>query len=280
MLNKLSVFGSTGFIGSKYCDLYQNGVIRIDRDITTTESNDVLYFISTIDNYNVFNQPLLDVETNLVHLIKVLESCKERKDLTFNFISSWFVYGKTKDLPANEESYCNPSGFYSITKRAAEQLIISYCETFKLNYRILRLCNVYGSGDQKTSKKKNAMQHMVNEIIENRDVNLYNDGNNIRDFLHVNDVCSAINLVLLKSEKNSIINIGSGIPHKIIDIVSYVKKKTGSASKFNFINTPDFHKVVQIEDMYLDVAKLKSLGFEQKIKIEDGLSMLMQTGRF
>lgn len=271
----ISVFGSTGFIGSRYCQLNKDNVEEIPRDSIQHNSNNILYLISTVDNYNVFDKPFLDIETNLIHLVKVLESCKNNKDTVFNFVSSWFVYGKTNDLPASEDSFCNPTGFYSITKYAAEQLIASYCKTFGLKYRILRLCNVYGAGDFKTSKKKNAMQFLVNEVIEGRDVNLYNNGQNIRDFMHIDDACSAINLVINSSELNNITNIGSGEPQKILDIVNYVKEKVDSQSKFNFIDTPEFHKVVQIEDMYLEVSKLKNLGFVQKISIKDGLDMLI-----
>lgn len=270
----ISVFGGTGFIGSRYCQ-NNNDAIVIARDSFHPLSDEIIYMISTIDNYNVFDKPLLDIETNLVHLVKVLENCKNNKNTIFNFISSWFVYGKTKDLPAHEESTCNPTGFYSITKYAAEKLIASYCETFGLKYRILRLCNVYGEGDEKVSKKKNAMQFLVNEIIEGRDVNLYNKGQNIRDFMHVEDVCKGISTALQKLETNTIINIGSGKPAKIIDIVNYVKEKVNSKSKFNFIETPEFHKVVQIEDMYLDVTKLKKLGFEQNISMSAGLDLLI-----
>lgn len=271
----ISVFGATGFVGSRFCQLNKDTIIVIDRDSINPQSNEILYLISTVDNYNVFDKPFIDVETNLIHLIKVLENCKNNKQTIFNFVSSWFVYGKTNDLPAREDSVCNPTGFYSITKYAAEKLISSYCETFGLKYRILRLCNVYGTGDYKASKKKNAMQFLVNEVIEGRDVNLYNNGQNIRDFMHIDDVCNAISLAIKESNHNDITNIGSGQPQKILDIVNYVKQKVNSQSEFNFIETPHFHKIVQIEDMYLDNSKLKSLGFVQRISMNQGLDMLI-----
>ena len=68
----------------------------------------------------------IDIETNLSVMMEVLEKLKE-KDFVFNFISSWFVYGDTK-MPASETSICFPKGFYSITKKAAEDLLISFCE--------------------------------------------------------------------------------------------------------------------------------------------------------
>ena len=52
-INKISVFGSTGFIGSRFCEMYKNNIITIPRNEYITKSNEILYFISTIDNYNI-----------------------------------------------------------------------------------------------------------------------------------------------------------------------------------------------------------------------------------
>ena len=275
---KLSVYGATGFIGSEYLSLFQEESIIIPREQKAPETNNILYFISTIHNYNVFDDPHLDIETNLNLLISVLEECKKKyeNNFVFNFVSSWFVYGKTEDLPANENSECNPKGFYSITKRAAEQLLISYCETFGIKYRIMRLCNVYGTADKKASKKRNALQFLTTEVVENRDINLYDAGENIRDFLHVEDVCKAMNLIVNKSSLNEIVNIGSGVPSKFIEIMNYVKEKTNSTSNFNSVDPPEFHKVVQIQDMFLDVTKLNNLGFKPKYTIRAGIDLLIK----
>ena len=271
----ISIFGGTGFIGSVYYNMYANESLIIPRAQLTPETNDILYFISTVDNYNVFDDPHLDINTNLSLLVDVLEKCKGKEDIVFNFISSWFVYGKTKDLPVKEEAYCNPKGFYSITKRAAEQLLISYCETFGIKYRIIRLCNVYGPSDTKVSKKKNALQHLTSEVVKGKDINLYDGGENIRDFMHVDDICRAINLIVKNSSINDIINVGNGKPHKFIDIMNYVKEKTNSSSIFNSIDPPGFHKIVQVQDMYLNVKKLNNLGFRPKYNIWDGLDTLI-----
>ena len=196
----------------------------------------------------------------------VLSNCKD-KNIEFNFISSWFVYGKSR-LPARETDYCDPQGFYSITKRCAEQMLISFCETFGIKYRILRLCNVVGSGDKKISAKKNAIQFMINLLKENKDVSLYESGYVLRDVMHIKDICKAIDLVLAKGKLNEIYNIGSGIPQSIREIVEIAKKTLNSSSKLVTIDTPEFHKQVQARDFYLDVSKLKKLGFNQSINIE------------
>jgi len=280
MTKNISIYGSTGFIGSFYSNLYPNEIIKIKRDQQTPESKDILYLISTINNYNIFDAPHLDINTNLNVLIDTLEACRQEynSDFVFNFISSWFVYGKT-ELPAKENSVCNPNGFYSITKRAAEQMLISYCQTYKINYRILRLCNVYGTGDKKASKKRNAFQYLAQEIIKGNTVQLYDNGENIRDFMHIKDVCEAINLIIKNGSVNEIFNIGSGEPNTFIKTMSYVKEKSNSTSQFKFIDPPEFHKIVQVQDMYLDVTKLKQLGFKQKITIWDGLDEIIKNER-
>jgi len=275
MKDKVSVYGSSGFIGSNFVRIHDDNFITKHRDSRATETDNILYFISTTHNYNVFNDLHIDIDTNLTVLSEVLEECRDR-DVTINFISSWFVYGDT-ELPAREDSYCNPKGFYSITKRCAEQLIESYCKTFDKSYRILRLSNVYGLRDGGASKKKNALQYLVNRLKNNEDIDLYHGGRFYRDYMHVDDVCRAIGLVLRKGELNQIYNIGSGMPYRFKDLIDNVVSRTGSKSKINEIDAPEFHKHVQVKDMHLDVEKLKMLGFVPRITIEQGLDELCRT---
>jgi|694.fasta_scaffold00658_11 nucleoside-diphosphate-sugar epimerase len=275
-MNDISVFGSTGFIGSKFCELYSDSVVRIDRNDYKTKTNNVLYFISTVDNYNVHTDLHIDIDTNLTVLMNVLETLPKNSDTTFNFISSWFVYGKNYEMPFREDySKCNPSGFYSITKYCAEQLLISFCQTHNIKYRILRLANVIGEGDKKISKKKNALQFLIREIVNNRDVPLYYGGEVLRDYIHVEDVCSAIKLCIDKSPPNQIINIGSGKPYKFLDMINKAIEYSGSTSKIIHIEPTTFHDIVQVRHSYLDTAKLVSYGFKQKLNIDTTIEMLV-----
>ena len=276
--SKISVYGGTGFIGGNFCKLFEKDVVAIPREQRNPESKQILYLISTIHNYNVFDNPYLDVDTNLRVLIETLEECKG-KDVVFNFVSSWFVYGQTDELPATEESNCNPKGFYSITKRAAEQMLISYCETFDIKYRIFRLCNVYGVNATKVSIKRNALQYLAGEVVNNRDINLYNGGDDIRDFMHVEDVCEAMKMCMDKSNPNEIINIGSGVPTMFGDVMNYVKEKTRSISTFNSVEPPEFHKVVQVKDMYLNTEKLKSVGFKPKKNFWEQMDRIIEISK-
>jgi len=259
----ISVYGASGFVGSRFCNLYPDLILRQEREERKPRTHEILYFISTVDNYNVHTNITIDVETNLKVLCEVLDYCRD-DDITFNFISSWFVYGETQ-LPAKEEYYCNPTGFYSITKKAAEDLLISFCKTYGMNYRILRLCNVMGRGDGKVSAKKNALSYMIDLLKKNEDVYLYDDGTPIRDIMHVNDVCRAIELVCREGNLNEIYNIGSGQPTPISAIIEMAKQYLGCASSIKTQETPEFHKIVQAKDFWMDITKLKRLGFSQEI---------------
>jgi nucleoside-diphosphate-sugar epimerase len=93
--------------------------------------------------------------------------------------------------------------------------------------------------------------------------------------MHVDDVCKAIYSVIQRGEYNQIINIGSGIPQKFREVIDFVIKETNSSSKVTAIDAVEFHKLVQVKDMYLDVSKLNNLEFKQQINIYEGIKTLL-----
>ena len=267
-MNKISVFGSGGFIGSRFCDLYPNEVVKISRDDYNPKTNNILYLISTVDNYNIHNNLHIDIDTNLKILMNVLENIPN-SDVIFNFVSSWFVYGQNNEMPFREDySKCNPTGFYSITKHCAEQMLISFCETFNIKYRIFRLANVLGEGDMKISKKKNAFQYLIKEITQNKDVELYYGGKVLRDYIYVDDVCDAIKHCIEFASPNQIINIGNGEPLMFGDLIQKAINYSKSTSKIIHIEPTQFHNIVQVRHSYLDITKLHSYGFRSKYDID------------
>ena len=257
-MDTVNIFGGTGFIGSAYHERY-GGVVNA-RDNYVPQTDNILYFISTTDNYNVFTDLFIDIDTNLTTLMKVIDN----RETVFNFISSWFVYGPHPNLPASETDPTNPAGFYSITKKAAEDMLISYCLTTGMKYRILRLSNVVGPNDGGMSSKKNAIQWMIERLKQNETVLLYEGGNVYRDILYIDDCIDAIDLVITKGDTNTIYNIGSGIPTPVGGIIHAAKTALHSTSRIKEIQTPDFHKLIQAKSIYLDTTKLRQLGFSPR----------------
>jgi nucleoside-diphosphate-sugar epimerase len=279
-MSRFSVYGSNGFIGNRFCQMFPADVVRIGRNVRTPYTPESLYLISTVDNYNVHTDLQIDIDTNLKVLMETLDAFKHEKFKTepvFNFVSSWFVYGQNNEIPFREDySHCNPTGFYSITKRCAEQMLICWCNTFGYKYRIFRLANVIGEGDNKISKKKNALQYMVKEIVNGRDVDLYYGGEVLRDYIYVDDVCSAMKLCMDKAPTNQIYNIGSGIPLRFLDIINKTIDMADSPSKINHIEPTNFHNIVQVRHSYLDTTKIKELGFVQQYDIDATLKRLIE----
>ncbi len=276
MSMRVSVYGGTGFVGGTYMKLYGDDAVLIPRDQNTPMSNDILYFISTSHNYHIFTEPQKDINTNLNKLIDVLEECrKTRPDATFNFISSWFVYGMNCTLNTKESDLCDPRGFYSITKRAAEQMLVCYCQTMGIKYRILRLTNMIGTGDLGVSAKKNALQHMIGLIRNNEPVKLYDNGTNVRDFMDVEDACRAIRVCITSAPTEEIINISNSEPSRIGDIIRYAKSKLNSSSELISIETPHFHRVVQVKDVCLNNDKLRSYGYSPSINTMQAVDRIL-----
>lgn len=263
-MNKISVFGGTGFIGGTFCKLYSEDVSLVPRESKKFQTNEVLYFISTTTNQSVFNNLHIDIDTNLSLFVDILEQCKG-KDVTFNFISSGFVYGNDI-IDARETDCCNPTGFYSITKRCAEQLLISFCETFKVRYRILRIGNVYGL-DKTISPRKNVLGYMIGLLKNNQDIKLYEGGKFLKDYIYVEDVCRAIKLILQSGDTNEIYNIASGTPMMFDDIIKIAKNKLESSSAIVSVPFPKEQSHIQIKNMTLNIDKLKTLGWSPKNEI-------------
>jgi nucleoside-diphosphate-sugar epimerase len=276
MTNKISIFGSTGFIGNRFVELFNNEVVSIPRNEVLATTDNILYLISTVDNYNIHNNLHVDIDTNLSVLMNVLEANKNNKNMVFNFVSSWFVYGQNNDIPFSEDStVCNPTGFYSITKHCAEQMLICFCNTFNIKYRIFRLSNVLGESDKKISRKKNALQFLIREAVNNRELHLYYGGEVLRDYIYVDDACEAIKFCMNVAPTNQIINVGNGTPFKFLDLIEKTIEKSKSSSNIINIEPSIFHNIVQVRHSYLNINKLKSYGFKPKYKMDDVLDKLI-----
>lgn len=270
----VSVFGGTGFVGTNFCYLTPDCYIQ-ERNNLVPETNNILWLISTMSNYNVFDDLLVDINTNLILLMRMLDNAHKKfgDDFCVNYVSTWFVYGLGETNPVSETSHCNPSGFYSITKYAAEQLLKSFCATFGIKYRILRLANVIGVGDKNTSYKTKALQFMVEELKLGNKVKLYKEVS-IRDIIDIRDCVVAIKLVINTGDYNTIYNVGNGEPISVNDFIYKAQElcKTGEVYE---VPAPSFHQKVQTREFWMDTHKLKALGYRRKYTYEESLRYMI-----
>jgi len=278
-MDKISVLGKSSYIAGEFLKLYIDETVGINhRETKESPTNNIINFVSTTDNYWPTRGDLYqDIQINLLYLMDFLNAAQRKynNDFVFNQVSSWFVVGKVDKLPVDEQVHCNPNGFYAISKYASELFLRSFCETNNIRYRILRLSNIYGKYDKGASLKKNTLHALVNMIKCNEDINLYDGGNVIRDYLYVTDCARAIKLVLDKGEFNTTYNIGSGKPRRFSDLILMARNMFHSSSRFINIDTPSFHSTIQTKDFYFNIDKLKQLGFEETTLIKDGIKSIL-----
>jgi nucleoside-diphosphate-sugar epimerase len=141
---------------------------------------------------------------------------------------------------------------------------MSYCNTYGLKYRIIRLSNVLGLGDKKVSAQKNGLQFMINKLASNEPIEIYGDGNFYRDFTHVEDCVAAIDLIISKGSTNEIYNVGNGKTWCFKDIILFAKGCLGSSSTITFVEPKEFQKQVVVQTFLMDNTKLKLLGYQPK----------------
>jgi nucleoside-diphosphate-sugar epimerase len=264
-----SIYGGTGIIGSYYIGLY--GGRPLLRDQCSPMDKEVLYLISTTSN--CYEKPLVHTRTNIDCLMKRLIACKEADIKTFNFVSSWFVYGDRQDV-MKESDCCSPHGLYSITKHCAEQLVIDYCSHFAIKWRIFRLGNVYGGPDA-SDGRRNALHYIVQELKANRCVKVVDEMS--RDYIHIYDACRAMQLLSKEAPENEIYNIASGRSTLLSDCVEQCKEILKSESEI-------IHRKPRVgeqsQKMVLDCGKLFSAGFLPVISLEEGLHDLCTNRKF
>jgi nucleoside-diphosphate-sugar epimerase len=247
---------------------------------TDLEGIDTVYHLaSTVDNYNVLTNPSLDVETNINGTIKLLEACKDlEKKPKIVFLSTFFVYGNEYDktkVPINEESKTEPLAVYPATKLCAESIIKLYSRLYEIPYLICRLTNVYSENEDYNNRKKGGLNYMIMQAVKGDTLSVYEGGNFCRDYIHVDDVVSALNFLESKNINNNTFLVGFGKPALFKDMINYLYEITGKKSEIVEVNPPEFHKAVGINNFVADTSKISRLGWKPTIDYKEGIKRIV-----
>lgn len=262
------------------------GVKVLLKDLNALEKKDldnidiIYHLASTVDNYNVLTNPYLDVETNINGTIKLLEACKNlEKKPKIIFLSTFFVYGNEYDrtkVPLNEDSKTEPLAIYPATKLCAESIIKLYSRLYGIPYLICRLTNIYSENEDYNNKKKGGFNSMIMKAVRGEDLPVYEGGNFYRNYIHVDDVISALIFLEKKDIKNDSFLIGYGESFSFKDMVRYLYEITGKKSKIINVEPPAFHKAVGINNFVADTSKINVLGWEAKIDYKEGIKRVVE----
>jgi dTDP-glucose 4,6-dehydratase len=211
------------------------------------------------------------VQTNIVGVQVLLDAIKESGRLIrFLQVSTDEVYGSIEKGSWTEESPLLPNSPYSASKASGELLARSYNRTHGMDVVITRCSNNYGTHHF----PEKLIPLFITNLIEGKKVPVYGTGENVRDWLHVDDHCRGIYSVLMNGRSGEIYNIGGGRELTNNEITSLILEAMGAdESSIEYVEDRKGHDL----RYSVDWTKInRELGYEPQVKFEDGLSETIQ----
>jgi dTDP-glucose 4,6-dehydratase len=238
----------------------------------------VIHFAAQSHVQNSFEDALQYTNDNILGTHTLLEMCRKYGKIEkFIHISTDEVYGESMlsddEEKKNENSILCPTNPYAATKAAAELIAKSYYFSFKMPIIITRGNNVYGPNQY----PEKLIPRFIQLLKEDKPVTIQGDGSNVRAFLHVRDVCSALECILNKGTIGDIYNIGSDEhdEYTVLEIakmlIRMIKQTEDKDSWISYIEDRPFND----KRYYISNEKVKQLGWKIKVDFEDGLKELI-----
>lgn len=242
----------------------------------------VVYLAAHTSVAESLENPEEDWDVNVNGTLNLLEACRQNGVVEFIFASSNAAVGE-QTPPIDEMKVPQPLSPYGASKLASEALCSAYYYSFGLKTVSLRFANCYGPySDHKAS----VVSRFIKWAKEEKPLMIYGDGNQTRDFVHVEDVCQAIYFVLTATQQTKmtpgsrspaddlyggVFQIGAGIETSINKLAELIKQM--AESKLKIIHEAE--RKGEIRRNYSDITKARrALGFKPKIELREGLDDL------
>ncbi len=237
----------------------------LDVDVAIIKDIDVIFHLAAQagvraswgENFEIYTR------NNILTTQRLLEGCRKYGVQKFVYASSSSVYGSVKELPMREDMYPRPYSPYGVTKLAGENL----CELYRANYGVrtisLRYFTVYGE----RQRPDMAFHKFIRAILDGRQIVVYGDGKQTRDFTYVGDIVDAT-IKAAESYAVGVFNIGGGSRVELIEAIKVIEQIIGQEAKIKFEET----KKGDVRDTYADISKARSiLGYKPKVTLKEGL---------
>ena len=229
----------------------------------------IIHLAGNTSHTKSFEEPLEDIDSNSKTTLFMLEKIREL-GLSCKFVlgSTFIVIGKPTKLPVTESTSCNPTTIYGTNKLASEHFCKIYHDVYGLDTVIFRITNSYGPREQVISTK-NAVNFLIHEAFNRKEISIYNKGKFFRDFIYIDDVVSGINVILKKGKSGELYWISSGKKTWFYEFANILEKNTNC--KVVYPKTPTYTKKVDVGNFIVNNAKLRKLGWSPKISINAGV---------
>lgn len=224
----------------------------------------VRYSITNPDSY---------IKSNIIGFYNILECCRHYPVEHLVFASSSSVYGGNKKVPYSEDDKVdNPVSLYAATKKSDELLAYSYSHLYGIPSTGLRFFTVYGP----MGRPDMAYFGFADKIMHGKPIQIYNNGDMLRDFTYVDDIVEGITRVLkhipvpddTTGARYKIYNIGNHNPVKLMDFITVLEKALGKQAEKEFMPM----QPGDVYETYADVSQLmKDVDFRPSTPIETGM---------
>jgi len=235
----------------------------------------VFHEAALVDVALSMRNPLLFNDVNVLGTLNLLDAFLDSNVKRFIFASSAAVYGNSKPAKKSENMRLAPISPYGVSKLAAENYIRVFNEIYGLETVSLRYFNVYGPRQGLASSYSGVITAFIGRLLNRQAPIIYGDGNQTRDFVHVDDVVSA-NMLALES-KNAVgemFNVASGTAITVYELARILRRIT-DAERLEPIFTEQ--RPGDVRHCSGDISKAGDLlGYYPKIKLEDGLPKLVK----
>lgn len=219
--------------------------------------------------YSIEN-PHLYIQSNIVGFTNLIEESKNAKVENFIYASSSSVYGNNKKTPFSvEDRVDEPISLYAATKKSNELIAYTYHHLFDMSCTGLRFFTVYGPW----GRPDMAYFSFTKNIIEGKLIRIYNHGKMKRDFTYIDDIVDGIIKSLDQPSGYKIYNLGNNKPVNLNYFIECLEKAIGMKAKKEYAPL----QPGDVLETYADIElSKKELGFQPKVKIEEGLKKFIE----
>jgi dTDP-glucose 4,6-dehydratase len=236
---------------------------------TVREQDVVVHMAARISVDESISTPASFLSVNVMGTFNVLEALRKYGGRLL-YASSCEVYGTSQEKAVSETAELRPHSPYAASKTAADRLCFAYCKTYELDITIARPCNIYGSR-QKGRRGGAVIPIFVDRALAQQPLVVYGTGEQSREYMHVDDLVAAYNLVIEKTGlQGEAINFGTGETPSIKEIAEFIAHRLDASIEYG----PS--RPGEVKEFRLDCTKARQLGFVPRVLFWEGLEQYIQ----
>ena len=235
---------------------------------------DVIFNLAgQVSHIDSMQDPYTDLDINCRSQLTLLEACRRyNANVKVVFAGTRQVYGHPDSLPVSESHLVRPTDINGINKVAGEYYHLVYNSVFGVRACSLRLTNVYGPRQLLKHNRQGFFGWFIRQIVEDREIQIYGDGEQIRDFVYVDDAADAfLRAGATDISNGQAFNVGGSEPTSLKDLVELMISIAGTG-RYRFVAWPPEKKAIDIGDFHADSSLIaRTLGWRPTIRLAEGL---------